>query len=258
MTGSDRGRRLAREQYERRQQRRAEAAARARRRGVVLGAVVAAALVVGALVLTSVLDDDEGSSTAAPPAAAAGLDCAEAPSPVASPQSFPSAPAPDPQGPTRATISTTCGDLEVELLPEAAPATVASFAQLSEQGFYDATPCHRLTTSGIYVLQCGDPTGTGTGGPGYSVPLENAPADEAYPAGTLAMARSADPDSGGSQFFVVYEDTRPPAPGYTVFGRVTGGLDVLEALAAAGSDESNGPGDGRPAQPVGISAVAVS
>jgi peptidyl-prolyl cis-trans isomerase B (cyclophilin B) len=135
---------------------------------------------------------------------------------------------------------------------------VASFSFLAQEGFFDGTPCHRLTTSGIYVLQCGDPTGTGTGGPGYSIPLENAPADETYPAGTLAMARSAEPDSGGSQFFVVYEDTRLPAPGYTVFGRVTSGLDLLEDLAAAGADDANGPGDGAPNQEIGIAGVSVA
>src|SRR5690606_29725852 len=102
-----------------------------------------------------------------------------------------------------ATLRTSAGDIALELDGEAAPQAVASFVTLAQEGWFDATDCHRLTTSGIYVLQCGDPTGTGTGGPGYDFgPIENAPADDVYPAGTLAMARqSENAESMGSQFF---------------------------------------------------------
>ena len=95
----------------------------------------------------------------------------------------------------------------MELYGDKAPQTVSSFIFLSKDGFYDDTSCHRLTTSGIYVLQCGDPTGTGSGGPGYQYGIENAPKDGKYPAGTLAMARGEDPNTNGSQFFMVYKDT---------------------------------------------------
>ena len=97
---------------------------------------------------------------------------------------------PPAQGMWTVRLSTTCGEVVMELDGDAAPVGVGSFLGLAQAGFYDSTPCHRLTTQGIFVLQCGDPTGTGTGGPGYCYgPVENAPADDVYPAGTVAMAR---------------------------------------------------------------------
>jgi peptidyl-prolyl cis-trans isomerase B (cyclophilin B) len=122
--------------------------------------------------------------------------------------------------------------VELELNGLLAPQAVASFVTLASDGFFDDTQCHRLTTAGIFVLQCGDPTATGQGGPEYRFgPIENDPADDVYPAGTLAMARvGGDGSSMGSQFFIVYEDSVIPsdqAGGYTVFGRVTSGLDEL-------------------------------
>ena len=122
--------------------------------------------------------------------------------------------------------------VDLELNGMLAPQAVASFVTLAGGGFFDDTSCHRLTTAGIFVLQCGDPEGTGRGGPDYRFgPIENAPADDLYPAGTLAMARvGGDGSSMGSQFFLVYEDSVIPsdqAGGYTVFGRVTAGLDEL-------------------------------
>jgi peptidyl-prolyl cis-trans isomerase B (cyclophilin B) len=146
----------------------------------------------------------------------------------------------------------------LELDGAKAPQAVASFVSLAQQGYFDGTSCHRLTTSGIYVLQCGDPTGTGSGGPGYSFgPIENAPSDDVYPAGTLAMARvGGDGASMGSQFFLVYQDSTIPsdtAGGYTVFGRITSGLDVVQAVADAGV--AGGLSDGPPASPVTIEGV---
>ncbi|MFF2831317.1 peptidylprolyl isomerase [Cellulosimicrobium cellulans] len=156
------------------------------------------------------------------------------------------------------TLTTSAGDLTLTLDGAAAPQAVASFVSLAESGYFDGTSCHRLTTSGIYVLQCGDPTGTGTGGPGYSFgPIENAPSDDVYPAGTVAMARQGgDGESMGSQFFLVYEDSTIPsdaAGGYTVFGTITSGLDVVQAVADAGTQD--GSGDGSPATPVTIEGV---
>ncbi len=145
----------------------------------------------------------------------------------------------------------------LELDGELAPQTVASFLMLSEDGYYDDSSCHRLTTEGIFVLQCGDPTGTGSGDPGYSYELENAPPDGNYPTGTLAMARSADPNSNGSQFFIVYDDTQLPVEGggYSIFGSVQSGLDILNSIAEAGVE--GGAGDGAPAQPISILSISV-
>lgn len=153
------------------------------------------------------------------------------------------------------TIQTTQGDLHATLDADAAPCTVNSFLSLAEQGYYDDTPCHRLTTGGFYILQCGDPTGTGTGGPGYRF-ADELSGSERYPAGTLAMANNG-ADTNGSQFFVVYGDT-PIGPQYTVFGRVDdAAVRTLTTIARAGTDNSFGPGDGHPKKAVTITSVTV-
>lgn len=146
-------------------------------------------------------------------------------------------------------------DLGITIDGVNAPQAAANFISLSQEGFYADVPCHRLTTEGLYVLQCGDPTGTGTGGPGYQFgPLENTPQDGVYPAGTIAMARASAEDSQGSQFFIVYEDTELPAPGYTVFGQVTSGLDELQAAVIDGG-VADGSSDGAPLVPVNITGI---
>jgi peptidyl-prolyl cis-trans isomerase B (cyclophilin B) len=142
-----------------------------------------------------------------------------------------------------------------------APQAVANFVSLAKKGFFNGISCHRITTKGIYVLQCGDPQGTGAGGPGYSWgPIENAPADNVYKTGVLAMARQGNNGSSmGSQFFIVYKDSTIPsdsAGGYTVFGTVSN-LSGIENVIAAGSDNSNGDGDGKPKVKTTISAVSV-
>ena len=141
--------------------------------------------------------------------------------------------------------------LGIELDGKAAPQAVASTIYLASKGFYDGVNCHRLTTDALYVLQCGDPQGDGTGGPGYYYgPVENDPADGFYPAGTLAMARlGGEPNSIGSQFFIVYKDTVLPAEagigGYSMIGRITSGLAELEAAVISGGVEGGGT-DGKP------------
>lgn len=157
-----------------------------------------------------------------------------------------------------AAIETTCGAVEAELYGDRAPVTVGSFELLAEQGYWEDSPCHRLTTQGIHVLQCGDPTGSGRGGPGYTFGIENAPPDGRYPRGTLAMARTTDPDSNGGQFFIVHQDTQLPVDGggYSVFGRVTEGMDIIDRIATQGVD--GGGADGLPAQPISIRTVAVT
>jgi len=152
------------------------------------------------------------------------------------------------------TIATSAGDITVALHADATPCTVNSFLSLAEQGYFDDTPCHRLTTQGIHVLQCGDPTGTGTGGPGYAFDDELT-GSEKYPAGTLAMA-NAGADTNGSQFFLVYGDT-PLNPDYTVFGTIDdAGLKVVEKIADGGTQ--GGAPDGPPAEPVTIKTVTAN
>ncbi|WP_207948359.1 peptidylprolyl isomerase [Metallococcus carri] len=154
-----------------------------------------------------------------------------------------------------ATVTTNCGDLVLELDGAKAPQTVASFQQLAKSYWKDS-PCHRLTTSGIFVLQCGDPTGTGSGSPGYGFGIENAPASGQYPRGTLAMARTNDPNSNGGQFFIVYKDTELPTDGggYSIFGKVVSGMPILDFVASRGTPS----GDGPPAQPLSILKISVT
>jgi peptidyl-prolyl cis-trans isomerase B (cyclophilin B) len=158
-------------------------------------------------------------------------------------------------------LDTDHGPVTFELDGVDAPQAVASFISLAQEQFFDGTDCHRLTTAGIFVLQCGDPSGSGSGGPGYRFgPLENTPADDVYTAGSLAMARVGnDAESMGSQFFIVYEDSVIPsdtAGGYTVFGQVTEGLAIVRDIAQAGT--ITGTTDGRPAESVIINEVTVS
>ena len=155
-------------------------------------------------------------------------------------------------GPVDVTVATNVGDIGASLDASKTPCTVNSFLSLAEQGYFDDTKCHRLTTQGIFVLQCGDPTATGMGGPGYSFDDE-LDGGETYPAGTLAMA-NAGPNTNGSQFFIVFEDSQLP-PSYTVFGTVDkAGLDVVQKVADKGTD--NGGPDGPPKQPVTITGVS--
>lgn len=157
------------------------------------------------------------------------------------------------------------GDFSATLDAAVAPCTVNSFASLAEQGYFDGTSCHRMTVmTGFEVLQCGDPTGTGRGGPGYTIPdeLDGAPEADAsgyavYPAGTLAMANTGQPDTGGSQFFLVYGDTQL-APDYTVFGTVDeAGVAAVRKAAEAGVTPVNGPQDGTPVTPVELESVTL-
>jgi cyclophilin family peptidyl-prolyl cis-trans isomerase len=144
-------------------------------------------------------------------------------------------------GTVRVTLRTNQGAIDLVLDAAKAPCAVHSFAHLARAGFFTDSPCHRLTTAGIFVLQCGDPTGSGSGGPGYRFADENLPVNitPAYPRGTVAMA-NAGPDTNGSQFFLVYRDSDID-PNYPVFGLVTGGLDIVERVAAGGAANNDGP-----------------
>jgi peptidyl-prolyl cis-trans isomerase B (cyclophilin B) len=171
---------------------------------------------------------------------------------------------PDAKAKYQATVKTNRGTIVIDLLNKQAPCTVGSFVSLAEQKFYNNTHCHRLTTklSGIYVLQCGDPTGTGEGGPGYGFGNENLPTkvnkngDAIYRPGEVAMAHSSEPNSNGSQFFLVYKDS-PLPPDYTPFGTIASGLNIIQNVAKAGTDNTNGPGDGAPKEKVQIISVTI-
>jgi peptidyl-prolyl cis-trans isomerase B (cyclophilin B) len=173
--------------------------------------------------------------------------------------------------PAQITISTNQGDIPVTLDATHAPCAVNSLVSLAKQGYFDRTPCHRLTTQGYFVLQCGDPTGTGRGGPGYTFAdelVDNDPRLQpcgaeggqeycTYNAGTVAMA-NAGPNTNGSQFFLVYGNSKFP-PDYTVLGNMdAAGLKVVKQIAAAGIGTPNGmgPGDGSPKDPVVIAGVS--
>lgn len=142
------------------------------------------------------------------------------------------------EGTVTATLKLTAGDIAITMDRAEAPCTVNSFVSLAEQGYFDDTSCHRLTDYGIFVLQCGDPTGTGTGGPGYTM-KDEVTDSTSYPAGTVAMANRGK-DTSGSQFFLVYADTDLP-PDYTVFGTMDqAGIDVVGGIAAQGVDAADG------------------
>jgi peptidyl-prolyl cis-trans isomerase B (cyclophilin B) len=147
-------------------------------------------------------------------------------------------------GTQQMTIETNLGTITAEIDTANAPCTAGSFTHLAAQGYFDDSQCHRLTTQGIFVLQCGDPDARGNiemggqggmGGPGYQYAEENLPeaGESNYPAGTIAMA-NAGPGSTGSQFFIVYADTTL-GPDYTILGQITAGLDIVEDVAAAGA-----------------------
>lgn len=159
------------------------------------------------------------------------------------------------------TLDFSGSSLDISLDGALAPQAVANFLDLNSRDYFDQSPCHRLTTSSLFVMQCGDPLGLGLGTPGYSFgPVENSPADDRYPAGTIAMARAGnDASSHGSQFFIVYEDSDIPsdlAGGYTIFGKVTGGLEEFIAQYVEPGTE-DGSTDGRPAVPVVIESITI-
>jgi peptidyl-prolyl cis-trans isomerase B (cyclophilin B) len=266
--------------------------AKSRRKYAVAGSVAAVALVIGVVGLIVTLGGgDQTVNTAANPATPAApvtttattkpSPSNELPAPLARPQPLPASvdcqyqatqqtPArpvtPPPAGPTStegsvaATMQTSAGPIGLTLERALAPCTVNSFISLARQGFYANSPCHRLVTNpGLQVLQCGDPTGSGAGGPGYTVPDEVFP-ELTYGRGYVAMANTGQPDSGGSQFFLIYGQTQLP-PDYTVFATITPeGLKVIDEIARAGDDGSlePSPGGGKPNAPVTITSVDVA
>jgi peptidyl-prolyl cis-trans isomerase B (cyclophilin B) len=269
-----RRRQLAREKFLRQQQRRTAARRKARARNAVIASVLGVILIGSvALYTTGVLKDDgkkENVSAEATPSASPS----KAPDPCEKPAegkvkglTYKKEPAVtiDKTAQYTMDLQTTCGDIPISMDAAKTPRTVNSFNFLLNKGYLDHTKCHRLTTMGIYVLQCGDPQGTGMGDPGYTIPDENLKDTRlkggVYPAGTVAMANQYNAqtkegrNTGGSQFFLVYQDSQLPAD-YTPFGTISeSGMKVLKKIAKAG--ENTGQGDGTPNATVVINKATV-
>ncbi|MFC7897108.1 peptidylprolyl isomerase [Streptomyces sp. NPDC057381] len=249
-----RRRQLAREKFLRQQQRRTSARRRARTRNAAIASVLGVILIGSVALYTTgvVLKDDDSKTNASAEVTPSASAPSKAPDPCDKPaegkvktQTWEKEPAMtiDKSAKYTMKLATTCGDIDIALKAKAAPHTVNSFNFLAGKGYFDHTKCHRLTTEGIYVLQCGDPTAQGNGGPGYNIPDENLKdkslKDNMYPAGTVAMANTGQPDSGGSQFFLVYQNS-PLPPSYTPFGTISDeGMTVLKKIAAAGSQPAD-------------------
>jgi peptidyl-prolyl cis-trans isomerase B (cyclophilin B) len=154
------------------------------------------------------------------------------------------------------TLETNCGNIVISLLNAKAPITITQLTTLARGGYFDNSLCHRLTTQGLFVLQCGDPTATGRGGPGFAYIDENLPdpVKNNYREGTVAMANSG-PSTNGSQFFLVYGKTTLE-PNYTIWGKITKGLDIIKAVAKAGV--VGGGTDGTPAQSFVINKIVIN
>lgn len=277
MTTNQMRREAAKRKLERQQDRRAQQAVRRKKAAVITSAAVVVLVVLAVVLLTVFTGGDEPATdpnAAAPvePAATPVLgQCAFTPTPnepAAKPAEVPGITEAPTAGAVPITMQTNRGTIPLTLDRSKAPCTVESFVRLTQAGYFNATPCHRLTaTDGLKVLQCGDPTGTGSGGPGYRIndeqPTDLAPSPTSpdvviYPRGTLAMAKTREPNSGGSQFFLVYADSALP-PQYTVFGTIgEGGLAVLDQIAADGLANASPSGDGAPAQPVIIDSAALA
>ncbi|MFR9674106.1 peptidylprolyl isomerase [Streptomyces sp. TR06-5] len=270
VSSEQRRKQLAREKYLRQQQRRQETRRKARARNVAIAAGAAVVLAASAAyAATGGLGGEKKDAAADAQPTPSPTAEKEAPDPCDKPaKGQPSgdqwdkepAMSIDESAQYTMTLDSSCGKIDIGMDASKAPHTVNSFAFLSEKGYFDHTSCHRLTTEGIHVLQCGDPTGQGTGGPGYTLPDENldaeAVADGTYPAGTVAMANTGQKHTGGSQFFLVYKDSKLP-PSYTPFGTVSdGGMKVLKKIADAGVQ---GPGsDGAPVATMVIDKAEVT
>jgi peptidyl-prolyl cis-trans isomerase B (cyclophilin B) len=266
VSSTTRERAAARARLERQMAEKLEAARKRKQRISIVAAVAGVLLVAGGVIwaVTSLGGDEakpanneaSGACIWSPDDASQNPDLKDVGAP-------PTGKAPD-KGTQTMTITTSLGVVEVEVNTAKAPCTARSMTYLASKNFFDNTKCHRITTEGIKVLQCGDPAGKGTGGPTYKVSEENLPnyTDELknYPIGTIAMANTGQPNSTGSQFFIVWGDT--PLPGkYTVLGKVTKGLELIQEAAKAGAkDPETGADatDGTPKTEVLIKTLTIT
>ncbi|MER5771806.1 peptidylprolyl isomerase [Streptomyces sp. NPDC001985] len=261
VTSDQRRRQLAREKFERQQQRRAQS--RKKKQQITVGAAVLAVVLAAGVTAfaTGALPGDDDAKKEGDTVAQAGESASPAPSESKSPEPAMSI---DKKAAYSMTLTTNQGPIKIAMEAGKTPRTVNSFKALSGKGYFNGTKCHRLTTDGIFVLQCGDPKGDGSGGPGYNVPDENltalgkagADGTVTYPPGTVAMANTGQPNSGGSQFFLVYKDTKLP-PSYTPFGKMDAdGLKTVEKIAKGGV--TGGGADGPPKTAVTVEKAAVT
>ncbi|MGH3761596.1 peptidylprolyl isomerase [Actinophytocola sp.] len=279
MPSNEQRRQAAKRKLERQLARRAERVKKRRIWGVTLTVVVVVA-VVGLVFWLSNLGPDDSTADADSSDTEQAAKTTEGPCAYeesageepAKDVGLPEDPAETPkEGTVQLDLKTNQGDIGLTLDRAKAPCTVQSIEHLAKEKFFDATKCHRLVSSaGLKVLQCGDPKGDGTGGPGYTIPdelpkdLADAPAAQTggqplkvYKRGMLAMA-NAGPNTGGSQFFLVYGDSTLP-PNYTVFGEVSeAGLKVLDKVAKGGITPGNSPEDGAPKLAVNIESATVA
>jgi peptidyl-prolyl cis-trans isomerase B (cyclophilin B) len=275
----DRQRAAARARLEKEMAERAAAARKRRQRQAVIGAAIAVVVIAGVAVWigTSLKSDDKKTAASpaaskAPAAAPAGtVNCTWTPQDASTGAKVVNTGTPPVNNPKVGTqtftMTTNLGVIAATVDLTKAPCTAAAFDFLSAKKFWDGTKCHRLVTSGISVLQCGDPSAKGkgyrdtdgTGGPSFMYPEENLPTGKTppYPAGTLAMAKTQNPGTTGSQFFIVYADTTLD-PSYTILGTITKGLDIVKAVAKAGTDNANGQGDGHPKKEIDIKTLTMS
>jgi peptidyl-prolyl cis-trans isomerase B (cyclophilin B) len=269
----DRQRAAARARLEKEMAERAAAAKKRRQTQAIIGSAVAVVVIAGAAVwIFTALREDKKSTASAQPAGTVA--CTWTPQDASSGAKVvdvgtPPVNAPN-TGTATLTIDTNLGAITATVDKSKAPCTAEAFTYLSSKKFWDGTKCHRLTTAGIKVLQCGDPSAKGkgyrdtdgTGGPSFMYAEENLPTGKTvtYPAGTIAMAKTSTPASTGSQFFIVYEDipaTSLPAE-YTILGTLTKGLDIVKTVAKAGTDNVNGEGDGHPKKEVDIKTLTMA
>lgn len=269
-----RQRKLAAERHQRRLARRAQRD----RRATTMTTAITAVVIVAGLAVGGVLLAGKSSGTTGKPKATPSATASASPTPSASPTvaepathcvytaagtaarkvSLPSS-TPDYKATYTATVNTNRGAIVIDLLNSKATCTVNSFVHLAEAAFYNNTPCFRLTNSdSLYILQCGDPTGKGSGSPGYEFGNENL-TGATYPAGTLAMANAGpqEPDSNGSQFFLVYKGSALP-PDYTPFGKIVSGLNILQTVGEGGYGKPlSSAGGGAPKKKVQIESVTI-
>lgn len=271
MPTSKQKRQAAQRHLQRQLERKAALARKRRQRNLIIAAALAVLVVVGGVFLITSFGDDDGtvpvasttptpSASTEPTSTAVPGECTFIPGDPAAPNvtdvGLPTTPAPT-EGTVQLAVTTSQGDLTFTLDRASAPCAVQSFTYLASQGFYDNSPCHRLVNQDTFgVLQCGDPSGTGSGGPGYSYSQEAPAGDNPYAKGVIAMANSGSPDSTSSQFFIMFVDTDLP-PQYSVIGTVSMGVEVVETVAAAGNDGSfdPSPGGGAPNLPITIESI---